>query len=85
LPHARIMIHQPWGGTGGTAADIQIQAKELRRNKEMLIEILSKHTGQTPERVIKDSDRDYFMTPLQAKEYGLVDEVIDTLRPKSGT
>jgi ATP-dependent Clp protease protease subunit len=51
----------------------------------MLIEILSKHTGQTPERVIKDSDRDYFMTPLQAKEYGLVDEVIDTLRPKSGT
>jgi len=83
LPHARIMIHQPWGGTGGTAADIQIQARELRRNKEMLTEILAKHTGQPLERIEKDSDRDFFMSPSQAKEYGIVDEVIDTLRSKS--
>ena len=82
LPHARIMIHQPWGGTGGTAADIQIQAKELRRNKQILTEILSKHTSQPIEKLEKDSDRDFFMSPQQAKDYGLVDEVIDTLRVK---
>lgn len=83
LPHARIMIHQPWGGTGGTASDIQIQAKELRRNKEMLTEILAKHTEQPLDKIEKDSDRDFFMTPGIAKEYGLVDEVIDTLRMKA--
>jgi ATP-dependent Clp protease protease subunit len=82
LPNARIMIHQPWGGTGGTAADIQIQARELRRNKQVLTEILAKHTGQPVEKIEKDSDRDFFMTPQQAKEYGLVDEVIDSLRTK---
>ncbi len=82
LPHARIMIHQPWGGTGGTAADIQIQAKELRRNKQMLTEILARHTGQPIERIEKDTDRDFFLTPQMAKEYGLVDEVIDSLRVK---
>ena len=82
LPNARIMIHQPWGGTGGTAADIQIQARELKRNKEVLTEILAHHTGQQTEQIAKDSDRDFFMTPGQAKEYGLVDEVIDTLRVK---
>jgi len=82
LPNARIMIHQPWGGTGGTAADIQIQARELRRNKQVLTEILAKHTGQPMEKIEKDSDRDFFMTPQQAKEYGLVDEVIDSLRTK---
>jgi ATP-dependent Clp protease protease subunit len=82
LPHARIMIHQPWGGTGGTAADIQIQAKELRRNKQVLTEILARHTGQPIDRIERDSDRDFFMTPAQAKEYGLVDEVIDSLRVK---
>jgi len=76
------MIHQPWGGTGGTAADIQIQAKELRRNKQILTEILSKHTSQPIEKLEKDSDRDFFMSPQQAKDYGLVDEVIDTLRVK---
>jgi ATP-dependent Clp protease protease subunit len=82
LPHSRIMIHQPWGGTGGTAADIQIQARELRRNKEVLTEILAHHTGQSADKILEDSDRDFFMTPPQAKEYGLVDEVIDTLRSK---
>jgi ATP-dependent Clp protease protease subunit len=76
LPHARIMIHQPWGGTAGTAADIQIQARELRRNKEVLIEILAKHTGQTRDKIEKDADRDFFMTPGHAKDYGIVDEVI---------
>ncbi len=82
LPHARIMIHQPWGGTLGTAADIQIQARELRRNKQVLIDILAKHTGQPLERIEKDTDRDYFMTPQQALEYGIVDEVIESLRTK---
>jgi ATP-dependent Clp protease protease subunit len=80
LPHSRIMIHQPWGGTMGTAADIQIQAKEIKRNRQVLTEILAKHSGQPLERVEKDTDRDFFMTPHQAKEYGLVDEVIESLR-----
>ncbi len=83
LPNARIMIHQPWGGTGGTAADIEIQARELGRNKQVLSDILAKHTGQTVDQVIEDSDRDFFMTPGQAKEYGLVDEVIDSLKGKA--
>jgi len=82
LPHARIMIHQPWGGTGGTAADIQIQAREMKRNKQVLTEILGRHTGQPIDRLEKDTDRDFFMTPQQAKDYGLVDEVIDSLRTK---
>ena len=77
------MIHQPWGGTGGTAADIEIQARELGRNKQVLSDILAKHTGQTVDQVIEDSDRDFFMTPGQAKEYGLVDEVIDSLKGKA--
>ena len=80
LPHSRIMIHQPWGGTMGTALDIQIQAKEIKRNRQVLTEILSKHSGQPIDRVEKDTDRDFFMTPQQAKDYGLVDEVIDSLR-----
>ena len=83
LPNARIMIHQPWGGTGGTAADIEIQARELSRNKQVLTEILAKHTGQPIDKIIEDSDRDFFMTPPQAMEYGLVDEVIDSLKAKS--
>jgi ATP-dependent Clp protease protease subunit len=76
LPHSRIMIHQPYGGAQGQAVDIQIQAKEILRMREELNRILSHHTGQTLERVEKDSDRDYFMSPEEAKEYGLVDEVI---------
>jgi ATP-dependent Clp protease protease subunit len=80
LPNSRVMIHQPWGGTGGTASDILIQARELKRNKEVLTAILARHTGQSVEQVSKDSDRDFFMTAVQAKEYGLVDEVIDTLK-----
>ena len=78
LPYSRIMIHQPWGGAQGTASDISIQAKEILRMKEELIKILSKHTGQTIERVEKDSDRDFFMSSVEARDYGLVDQVLDT-------
>ena len=76
LPYSRIMIHQPWGGTQGTASDISIQAEEILRMKEELTKILAKHTGQSYEKVLKDSDRDFFMSAQEAKEYGLVDEVI---------
>ena len=78
LPHSRIMIHQPYGGVQGQAVDIQIQAKEILRTREEMNRIMAKHTGQPPERVEKDSDRDFFMSPEEAKEYGLVDEVITT-------
>ena len=70
------MIHQPWGGVQGAAADISIQAKEILRLREMLEQILAKHTGQTLERIKKDSDRDYFMSAEEAKSYGILDEVI---------
>jgi len=76
LPHARIMIHQPWGGVQGQASDINIQAKEILRLRERINHLLSKHTGQDIEKINKDTDRDFFMTADQAKEYGLVDEVI---------
>jgi len=76
LPHARIMIHQPYGGTQGQASDIQIQAKEILRMRQELDRILASHTGQALERVEKDSDRDFFMSPEEAKVYGLIDEVI---------
>src|SRR5690606_4744804 len=78
LPNARIMIHQPWGGVHGTAADISIQAEEILRMKDTLTNILAKHTGQSGERIAKDSDRDYFMGAKEAVEYGLVDEIVDT-------
>lgn len=76
LPHARVMIHQPWGGAQGSASDINIQAKEILKLKEDLNKILAKHTGQPLERIEKDTDRDYFMSPAEAKAYGIVDEVI---------
>lgn len=76
LPHARIMIHQPWGGVQGAASDISIQAKEILRLRDKINELLSEHTGQPLEKVVRDTDRDYFMSPQEAKEYGLVDEVI---------
>ncbi|MDP2654853.1 MAG: ATP-dependent Clp endopeptidase proteolytic subunit ClpP [Candidatus Omnitrophota bacterium] len=77
LPYSRIMIHQPWGGMQGTASDISIHAKEILRMKEDLTKILAKHTGNPVEKVEKDSDRDYFMSSYEAKDYGLVDEVLD--------
>jgi ATP-dependent Clp protease protease subunit len=76
LPHSRIMIHQPYGGVQGQALDIQIQAREILRMREELNRIIAHHTGQPLERVEKDSDRDFFMSPDEAKDYGLVDEVI---------
>ncbi|MFH0920085.1 MAG: ATP-dependent Clp endopeptidase proteolytic subunit ClpP [Fibrobacterota bacterium] len=76
LPNARIMIHQPIGGIGGQAADIQIHAKEILGIKTRLNAILSKHTGQPVERIVKDSDRNFFMTAEQALEYGIIDEII---------
>jgi ATP-dependent Clp protease protease subunit len=79
LPHARIMIHQPWGGTEGTAVDIHIHAKEILRMKEELEKIFVKHTGQTYERIKADSDRDFFMSSEEAKAYGIVDQVITSM------
>jgi ATP-dependent Clp protease protease subunit len=76
LPHARVLIHQPHGGASGQAVDIEIQAKEIVRMRELLDEILAHHTGQTLERVSKDTDRDFIMSGHEAKEYGIVDEVI---------
>ena len=76
LPHSRIMIHQPWGGAQGTASDIEIQAEEIKRLKSALYDILSKHTGKPVKTIEKDADRDFFMSAVQAKEYGLVDDVI---------
>jgi ATP-dependent Clp protease protease subunit len=76
LPNARILIHQPHGGASGQATDIDIQAREILRMREALNSILKKHTGQTLDRIAKDTDRDYIMTSAQALEYGLVDQVI---------
>ena len=76
LPHSRLMIHQPKGGAMGQASDIEIQAREILKNREKLNEILSNHTGQPIERVRKDSDRDYFMDAQEAITYGLVDKVL---------
>ena len=82
LPHTRIMLHQPWGGMRGTATDISIQAEEILRMKKCLNEILVKHTGQPIERIEEDVDRDFYMSSQEAKSYGLVDEVIESLRDK---
>lgn len=82
LPHSRIMIHQPWGGVQGAAADISIQAQEILRLRARLEEILAKHTKQPLEKIQKDSDRDYFMSAEEAKIYGIVDEVIENITKK---
>lgn len=77
LPNARIMIHQPLGGARGQASDIEIQAKEILRIKQNLNEILSKNTGQSLEQIAKDTDRDFYMSALEAQEYGLIDKVLN--------
>jgi ATP-dependent Clp protease protease subunit len=84
LPNARIMIHQPWGGAQGQASDIEIQAKEIRRLKDRLNEILAHHTAQTMDTVVKDTDRDYFMSAVEAKTYGLVDNVVKSRKEIPG-
>lgn len=76
LPHSRIMIHQPSGGIFGTSEDIKIQAEEILRLKEYMAEILSECTGQSPQKILVDSERDFFMNPKQAIAYGLIDEVV---------
>jgi ATP-dependent Clp protease, protease subunit len=76
LPNSRVMIHQPSGGAGGQTSDITIAAREINRWKQVLNEVLSKHTGKPVEQVEKDSDRDYYMTAEEAKDYGIVDNVI---------
>jgi len=76
LPNSRVMIHQPWGGFQGAAEDISRHAKEILNMRDRINEILARHTGQKIEKVQKDTDRDYFMSAGEAKEYGLIDEVI---------
>ncbi|HKX25583.1 MAG TPA: ATP-dependent Clp protease proteolytic subunit [Actinomycetota bacterium] len=76
LPHSRVLIHQPHGQAGGQAVDIEIQAKEILRYRQLLDEILAEHTGQHLDKVKKDTDRDFIMTAEQAKEYGIIDEVL---------
>ena len=78
LPNARVMIHQPWGGTQGTAADIHIQAKEILKLRDQLNGILAHHTGKSIEQIEKDTDRDHFMSAEESKNYGIVDSVITT-------
>lgn len=76
LPHSRIMIHQPIGGVGGTSADIALQAKEIIELKRLVNVIMSENTGQTIEKVAKDSERDFYMSAQEAKDYGLIDEIV---------
>ena len=76
LPHARVLMHQPWGGVGGQASDIEIQAREMMRMKDMLNGLLANDTGQTVEKITSDTDRDYIISAAEAVEYGLIDEVI---------
>jgi ATP-dependent Clp protease protease subunit len=83
LPHARIMIHQPLGGTRGQASDIEIEAKEVIRIKHALNEMLAKHTGKSLEQVERDTDRDYFMSAEEAMNYGLIDRVIEERTPEA--
>ena len=80
LPHSRILIHQPLGGAQGQATDIGIQAKEILRIREELNLILAKHTGQSVDKISRDTDRDFYMTGEQAKEYGIIDAVIEKRR-----
>lgn len=82
LPSARIMIHQPWGGAGGTAGDISIQTKEILRLKEVLNQILATESGKSLKAIEKDTDKDYFMSAQEAKEYGLIDDVIEHTKPE---
>jgi ATP-dependent Clp protease protease subunit len=76
LPHAKVMLHQPWGGVTGQAADIKIQAEEVLKAKTMINEILSKHTGQPVDKIAAETERDRYMTAEEAKQYGLIDEVL---------
>lgn len=76
LPHAKIMLHQPWGGVTGQAADIKIQAEEILKSKKVLAEVFAKHTDQPVEKIIEETERDRYMSAQEAKDYGLIDEVL---------
>lgn len=76
LPHSKVMIHQPYGQVGGQISDIEIQAEEIVKSKQVINEILARHTGQPIERIARDTERDRYLSAIQAKEYGLVDEVV---------
>jgi ATP-dependent Clp protease protease subunit len=83
LPHSRVLIHQPHGGAQGQAVDIEIQAKEILRYRRLVDEVLAEHTSQPIEKVAKDTDRDFIMTAEQAKEYGVIDEVISSRKTQA--
>ncbi len=85
LPHAKIMLHQPWGGVTGQAADIKIQAEEILKAKKMINETLSKHTGQSVEKIAAETERDRYMTTAEAKKYGLIDEILHEEDAKKDT
>jgi ATP-dependent Clp protease protease subunit len=76
LPHAKVMLHQPWGGVSGQAADIKIQAEEILKAKTTINEILAKHTGQSVEKIAAETERDRYMTAEEAQKYGIIDEVL---------
>jgi ATP-dependent Clp protease protease subunit len=86
LPHARVLLHQPWGSGSGQATDIEIQAKEILRMRDLLEDILVEHTGQDKDKLKRDTDRDFVLSAAEAKEYGIIDEVISTreVADKSG-
>lgn len=85
LPHARVLLHQPYGGVGGQATDIELQAKEILRMRDMLNDMLSADTGQPVSRIQKDTDRDFVLDAKEAQEYGIIDEVITTARDPRGS
>jgi len=78
LPHSKVMIHQPWGGVTGQAADIKIQAEEILKAKRMLNELLAKHTGRSVQQIEDETERDRYLTPSEAKQYGIVDEIVES-------
>jgi len=80
LPHSKIMIHQPWGGVTGQAADIKIQAEEILKAKRLLNELLAAHTGRDVAQIEQETDRDRYLTPAEAKDYGIVDEIVETAK-----
>ncbi|MDP6114342.1 MAG: ATP-dependent Clp endopeptidase proteolytic subunit ClpP [Planctomycetota bacterium] len=84
LPHARVMLHQPWGGVRGTATDISIQAEEIISLREQINGILVNHTGKDMEQIEADTDRDFYMSAREAMEYGIVDEVLESLKDTNG-
>jgi ATP-dependent Clp protease protease subunit len=86
LPHARVLLHQPWGSGSGQATDIEIQAKEIQRMRDLLEDVLVEHTGQPKEKLNRDTDRDFVLSAAEAKEYGIIDEVISNreIADKSG-